>query len=309
MIQKTILFFALLITMSNYGQKQQASPYSFFGIGNNFLSKTVEENTMGGIGTALSIPGSLNFSNPAALSGLRFTTYSLAVINSSNWVTDQNTTQKSSIFSLSYLGLGIPIGDRGGLTAGIRARTGVGYNMYATDATNALSTYAYEGSGGASSLFVAGGYQIAKGFSLGLEAAFIFGEIEHVVTEQQDGISYDSREKSNSSLRGIETKLGLFYTSKIGKTKNLNLGLTIANNSEIDITETSVFYKEFFSGDSEEIKLTLDPVMYYGTVVNPLNTTVAVAYGNRSKWQTSFEYSFNKAQSFSGEALSITQEV
>ena len=152
-------------------------------------------------------------------------------------------------------------------------------------------------------MFVAGGYQIAKGFSLGLEAAFIFGEIEHVVTEQQDGISYDSREKSNSSLRSIETKLGLFYTSKIGKTKNLNLGLTIANNSEIDITETSVFYKGFFSGDSEAIKLTLDPVMYYGTVVNPLNTTVAVAYGNRSKWQTSFEYSFNKAQSFSGEAL------
>jgi hypothetical protein len=227
----------------------------------------------------------------------------LGVINTTNEVTDQNTTQKRSIFSLSYLGLGVPLGDKGGLIAGIRARSGVGYTMFATDKIDPTKTYTFEGSGGASSLFIAGGYEIFKGFSLGLEAAFIFGSIEHLVTGEKEGITYDSRERSSSSLRGIESKLGLFYTSKVGKTKNLNLGLALANNSKIKVTETSVLYTGFFSGDSEAIKTTLNPVTVYGTVVNPLNTTVAIAYGNRSVWQTSFEYSFNNAQSYTGETL------
>lgn len=303
MIQKTILFFALLISMSNYGQKQQASPYSFFGIGNNFLSKTVEENMMGGIGTAVSVPGNLNFSNPAALTGLLFTTYSVGAINTLNELSDNETTQKNSVFSISYLGLGVPLGDKGGLTAGFRARSGVGYTMYATDATNELSTYTFEGSGGASSLFVAGGYQIFKGFSLGVEASFIFGSIEHLVTENQDNITYDSQEKSESALRGLETKLGIYYTTMLGKTKNLNFGMTVENESNINVTETSVFYKGFFTDDISSVKKTLDPVTVTGTATTPLNATFAIAYGKRSKWQTSIEYSARKAQTYRGQTL------
>lgn len=302
MIQKTILFFALLISMSNYGQKQQASPYSFFGIGNNFLSKTVEENAMGGVGTAVSVPGNLNFSNPAALSGMLFTTYSIGVINTLNQVTDQTTTQKSSIFSLSYMGLGIPLGDKGALTAGIRARTGVGYTFYGQGESDGVETsQVFEGSGGASNLFVSGGYQIFKGFSLGLEAAFVFGSIEHLVSEDQEGLSYGIREVSESALRGLETKAGLFYSTMLNKSKNFNVGFTVANESTINVTESSQLYKVNQSNGS--FKTSLPATSVEGTVVTPMNTTFALAYGKRSVWQTSFEYSFNKAQYFTGETL------
>lgn len=303
MIQKTLLFFAMLFTITIVAQKQQASPYSFFGIGNNFLGKTVEENMMGGIGTAISGPLDLNFSNPAALSSLRFTTYSVAAINTLNQVTDLNSSQRSSVFSLSYLALGLPLGTRGGLTAGLRARSGVGYTMYGTNTSNTESQYVFEGAGGASSLFIAGGYNVFKGLSIGLEAVFIFGEIEHLVTEQQTGVTYDTREKAISSLRGVETKLGLYYEHKVGKASNLNLGFTLANENDLKVTETSTFYKGFFSEGSESIKLSLPPVTMSGTVVNPLNTTVAIAYGKKSKWQSSIEYSFSKPLSFEGETL------
>lgn len=301
MIQKTILFFALLISMSNYGQKQQASPYSFFGIGNNFLSKTVEENSMGGVGTAVSVPGNLNFSNPAAMSGILFTSYTIGALNTVNQLVDQNTTQSNSVFSLSYLALGIPLGDKGGLSAGLRARSGVGYTMFGSDGEN--SSYTFEGSGGASSLFVSGGYQIFKGFSIGGEISYVFGSIEHLVTETQEGVTYDSQEKSNSSLRGIEAKLGLFYSKTLNKTKNFNVGVTLANESTIKLSETSVFYKGFFTDNLNSIKKTLDPVSVTGTAVTPRNITGAIAYGKRSVWQTSLEYSFNKAQYFTGETL------
>ena len=302
MIQKTFLFFALLITAQHFAQKQQASPYSFFGMGNNFLAKTVEENMMGATGTALSVPGNLNFSNPAAQTNMRFTTYSLGVINTLNEISDGTNKQRSSLFSLSYLGMGIPLGNKGGITAGLRARTGVGYTLYGEN-EDMTSDLTFEGSGGASSLFLSAGYQIFKGFSLGAEASYVFGQIEHVVTEVQDGITYDTREKSVSDLRGLEAKLGMFYTKRVGKTKNLNLGLTVVPESTINVTETSSFYKLSDSDINDFPRKTLEPVTVKGSVTTPLNTTMAIAYGKASVWQSSFEYSYNKAQQYTGQTL------
>ena len=65
----------------------------------------------------------------------------------------------------------------------------------------------------------------------------------------------------------------------------------------------TVFYKGFFSDNVNSIKKTLDPVTASGTAVTPRNITGAIAYGKRSVWQTSIEYSFNKAQYFTGETL------
>lgn len=309
MIQKTILFFALLFTVTLVAQKQQASPYSFFGIGNNFLSKTVEESMMGGVGTAIADPVHLNFSNPAAQSHLRFTTYALGVVNTLTQVSDGSNEQRSSIFSLSYLGIGIPIGRKGGLTAGLRARTGVGYNLYGNGEDDLgepdpTIDYTFEGSGGASSLFIGGGFEVIKGLSLGAEAAFIFGEIENIVTEEQEGVTYDTRERSSADLRGFETRLGMHYQGKLGASNVFSLGMTVGLNSEIDITETSTFYKGFFTSSIENIKNTLEPVVYNGTAITPLNTTFAIGFGQTSVWQSSVEVSFNKAQSFEGDALS-----
>ena len=313
MIQKTILFFALLFTVTLVAQKQQASPYSFFGIGNNFLSKTVEESMMGGVGAAISDPVHLNFSNPAAQSKLRFTTYALGVVNTLTQVSDGANEQRSSIFSLSYLAIGVPMGTKGGFTAGLRARTGVGYNLFGNGEdelgeVDPTVDYTFEGSGGASSLFVGGGYELFKGFSLGAEAAFIFGEIENVVTEEQASIVYDTREKSSADLRGFETKLGMYYEGTLKESKVFSLGLTVGMNSDIDITETSTFYKGVFSSSLENIKNTLEPAVYYGTANTPLLTTFAIGYGKTSVWQSSVEVSFHKPQSFEGDALKNNTE-
>ena len=313
MIQKTILFFALLFTATLVAQKQQASPYSFFGIGNNFLSMTVEESMMGGVGTAISDPVHLNFSNPAAQSKLRFTTYALGVVNTLTQVSDGVNEQRSSIFSLSYLAIGVPMGTKGGLTAGLRSRTGVGYNLFGNGEdefgeVDPNIDYTFEGSGGASSLFVGGGFELFKGFSLGAEAAFIFGEIENIVTEEQASIVYDTREKSSADLRGFETKLGMYYEGMLKDEKVFSLGVTLGMNSDIDITETSTFYKGVFSSTVESIKNTLEPAVYYGTANTPLHATFAVGFGETSVWQSSVEVSFHQPQSFEGDALKNNTE-
>ena len=303
MIKKSILLFTLIISTSLVAQKQQASPYSFFGIGTNLESKTIEESLMGGVGTAISDPIHLNFSNPAALSNLRFTTYAIGAKNSQTMVSDATTTQKSSIFSISYLAMGIPLGNSAALTAGFRGKSSVGYNLKEGDFNSVDGLYTYEGTGGASSLFMGGGVKVFKGLSVGLEGAFIFGDVNNTITYHQVDTQYDTRKKIVSTLRGFDTKFGLYYEDKVSKKNRYTLGLTFLKSKDITVSEVSSFYKGFFSSEFESIKSALTPVDLVGSIENPIKTTFAVGYGQFSKWHASLEYSFNDAVRYQGETL------
>ena len=75
MIRKILVAFLLITSTNLIAQRTSSSPYSFFGVGEEFSARTVEQNSMGGIGVAFSHYKYLNFTNPAAYSDLRFTTY------------------------------------------------------------------------------------------------------------------------------------------------------------------------------------------------------------------------------------------
>lgn len=304
MIKKNILFFALVFSINAIAQKQQASPYSFFGIGNEFLSKTVEESQMGGVGAAFSDPLHLNFSNPASLTGIKFTTYAIGGMNNQTTVSDEANTQKSSVFSLSYLALGFPVGDKIGVSAGLRVKSGVGYSLTEGDVSDTDGLYTYDGSGGLSSIYFGAGYKLFKDFSIGLETSFIFGTLTNKITQQQQDLQYQIRQKTESAIRGLEAKLGMHYHLKTSTKHGVNMGLVFTKNNDLSVNETSILYNGFFNEDSESIKSTLDLDPSNGTVNKPVNTILSVGYGEFSKWQASLEYSFNKAMSFSGTALS-----
>ena len=68
MIKKIIGSLICLISFATYAQKNNISPYSFFGVGDNSSLKTVEESSMGQVGGAFSSPFQLTFTNSASLS-------------------------------------------------------------------------------------------------------------------------------------------------------------------------------------------------------------------------------------------------
>ena len=303
MTYKTILFFALIFSVGMAAQKQQDTPYSFFGVGTLFQAKTIEESMMGGIGTAISDPVHLNFSNPASLSGLRFTNFSVGVVNSQTTISDAEVQQKTSVFSIPYVALGIPLGNKAGFTTGFRAKTAVGYALTDGDIASDEGLYTYEGNGGSNSLFFSMGVRVFKGLSVGIEGAYVFGDLENTITHQQNEILYDTREKTTAVLRGFDTKLGLHYQGKVSKKQVYNLGMTFLKSKELKVTETSSFYSGFFSADFESVKNTLAPVTKEGSINNPLNTTLAIGYGELTKWYASIEYSFNDAVTYNGSTL------
>ncbi|RZQ51134.1 hypothetical protein C1E23_21230, partial [Pseudoalteromonas phenolica] len=77
MIKRLILGVFTLGTLTISAQRNSASPYSYFGIGESFEAVTVEQASMGGIGAAMKNNRYLNFSNPASTADLRIATYGI----------------------------------------------------------------------------------------------------------------------------------------------------------------------------------------------------------------------------------------
>ena len=133
MVKKIIVVvITIFITIASFAQNNNTSAYSFFGIGDVNKSNTVEELSMGGVGVSMSDNFHLNFSNPAASSALKFTTYSLALENKNVTAKDASGTEKAATTYLSYLALGIPLGEKGGMSFGLLPNSAVGYNLKST---------------------------------------------------------------------------------------------------------------------------------------------------------------------------------
>ena len=129
MIKKTLVAFLLITSASLTAQRTSSSPYSFFGIGEEFSAKTVEQNSMGGIGVAFSHYKYLNFTNPAAYSDLRYTTYSFGMLHSDLTIKDASLEQTGSSTRLSYFALAFPIGKKAGFSVGMQPVSSVGYSL------------------------------------------------------------------------------------------------------------------------------------------------------------------------------------
>lgn len=199
-----VIFF--LFTVSIFAQQGTTSPYSFFGIGSLKFKGTIENRSMGGIGI-LADSIHINVQNPATASQLRLVTYSLAGSYRRTDLKSGDEKQTATTTSLDYLTMGIPMG-KVGVNFGLLPFTSSGYKL---ENTSDDVVTRYEGSGGLNKAFLAVGYELFPGFSLGVDANYNFGNIESVATTVQANIQYGTREINRSSVLGFSFNFGAHY--------------------------------------------------------------------------------------------------
>jgi len=128
MIRKFLVITLVLVTAITSAQEATSSPYSFFGIGSLNFRGTVENRLMGGI-SIYSDSIHLNLQNPSGLASLKLVAFS---VGGSHKLVNQKTqteTGKTSSTSINYLALGIPVGNKLGLSFGVLPLTAVGYDQ------------------------------------------------------------------------------------------------------------------------------------------------------------------------------------
>lgn len=298
MIRSIVVIFLLLNSVNFIAQRTSSSPYSYFGIGDQFSPRTIEQNSMGGIGVAFNHYKYLNFTNPAAYADLMYTTYTVGLLNSDLTVKSGTAEQNSNSTSLSYIALAFPLGKNAGLSFGMQPVSTVGYSLSNTVVVDGTITEgtAYSGNGGVNRLYSSFGIRVYKGFTLGVEADFSFGGIENSIINQRANASLATKYNEVINLRGTSVKFGAQYQKELENKLKITAGATVKLGNNLNVEGNDYLYSfRFASSGAESPRDTLSSTVIDGEFNLPLKSNFGIGLGKSDKWYAGVEYESQNA--------------
>ncbi len=296
---KKLTSILLVITTSVIAQRNNPSPYSVFGIGTNYKPKTVEQSSMGGVGVAMQEYNYLNFVNPASVASLRVTTYTIAGQTSFLTLKDANSSQSGHTTDLRYVAFGFPIGKKAGFSMGLQPLTSIGYSFtdkqYDGDKMSELTRY--KGKGGTNRIYGNFGIDIYKGLSIGVEGAFIFGNIEKSIVETKKDAISSTKYESDATVRGLQIKAGIQYKTDLSKKIQLSTGLAVKFLENLKNSGDEKLYSLIYDkGGYEMPRDTLYNRNFNRNVKVPVSVTAGFGLGKVNKWYVGLNSEYQGAK-------------
>lgn len=291
MIKKIIAGFCLLSSGIVLSQENNASPYSYYGLGDQKFKGTVENKTMGGLGTVRDSVH-INLQNPATYNALAFTTFTIGANTSSTVLKTASEKENANRTTLDYLAVAIPTGKLG-IAFGIMPYTSVGYRIENTETgEDDLTRYRrFEGSGGLNRVFAGAAYSITPKLSIGANFQYDFGNIETKSIVGISDLQYPTREINNSHYDGASFNIGATYKTKFKSltwvtAANFTPSTTLSSEVERDIATITLS-----SSGSELVVDELEAVKYEEDIKQPSRFSIGTGIGLPSKWYLGAEYS------------------
>lgn len=300
-----LLFF--FCSLSFYAQENSASPYSFYGLGENKFKGAQENRAMGGV-AVFRDSLHLNFQNPASYSFLNRTAFTVGMNQNRTSQATENSSGEVRRTYFDYMALGIPIG-KFGASIGLMPYTSVGYKLFnvSTDEQGSQRSRIFNGRGGTSRVFGAVGYQVNKNLSFGMDFGYIFGDVQTRSVEYITGVQYGTRELTNSDISGAEINLGAMYNKKITERYTLFASATFKPESNFNISNLSTV-STVQSGGSIDLEIPVDELETRNekrTIKNPTRFTLGAGFGDVNKFVIGTEFTFTQNDAFGNRLLDI----
>ena len=290
-LKKLVVVLFVFCGLSAFAQLGTSSPYSRFGLGDLQGNAFPVYNALGGGVTALSSSNSVNPSNPASYTSFRANSFLFSTGGMHKTTQLQNSTDKqvTNNSAFSHLTIAFPISSKLGASFGMLPFSDIGYTLNARD-TVVNADMIYTGDGGLSKVYFGGAYEPFKGFSVGINASYLFGGLNRRKKLDYDDESFfDSRSNSSINLKGYYYELGLLYKKELANEKELSFGLTANNNSTLRAKRTNIV--ETISGENEIVKDTARNVVEWGEVTLPNYISTGLMYRDGEKWLLIADYS------------------
>ncbi|RRB07526.1 hypothetical protein [Larkinella rosea] len=209
------------------------SPYSALGIGEIYGNNNITNMGMGGLGTAYANGFFLNSVNPALLVRNRYTIFEVGLLGQTKRLSDsRGQSQRDFGANISYLTLTFPVTRYWSAGIGLRPYSYVDYQTtqyQKVPGTIYESEYVYHGKGGLNKAVFTNGFSITRNFFVGVEAAFLFGNI----TNDSDsrlligGDDITVKRSTLTSYSDVVWRFGAAWRPKIAKDWFLNVGATV----------------------------------------------------------------------------------
>ncbi|MCD8297559.1 MAG: hypothetical protein LUC88_08300 [Prevotella sp.] len=254
-----LLFF---ITMA-YAQSGTNSPYSQYGLGQLTEQSSGFNRGMNGLALGFREHNQVNYMNPASYSSIDSLTFIFDVGLSGQLTNFKEGTQKINARNgdFEYAVAGFRAFKHVGVSFGIIPFTNVGYSYavtdYLGDTRTTTYTNTYSGSGGIHEIFLGAGWEPFKGFSIGANIGYIWGDITRYVTNSYSDSYVNTLSKYyKSESYSYDLDFGVQYSVNINKKNNLTIGVTyglghklgtdpeclvISNNPSTGVADTTSF--------------------------------------------------------------------
>ena len=231
------IFVAFLIALvfTSYAQLNINSPYSRFGIGDLKESGFVHNRAMGGIGASNGELFYINNVNPAVLQRSKYTIYEIGLQNPIRTLESTTSTTTNADLNLDYLALSIPVNNKWKFAVGLNQYSQVNYDINSTESINDQDQveYNYTGRGGLNKFYLSNAYRIVDDtssgttISLGLEASYLFGQIEQNQSSQllENGSSIDEiiSFRNDNAYTGSHIKPGISLRKEVLYYNTINI--------------------------------------------------------------------------------------
>lgn len=319
MIKKLVAGLCLLCATAAFSQENNASPYSFYGIGDTKFKSTAENKSMGGIGS-ISDSIHINLQNPASYSQLKFTTFTVAASQMHTKLATDTESGNASRTSLDYIALAFPF-KKIGFAFGLMPYTTVGYRIQNTqiDSDTGLAfRKKYDGSGGLNRTFAGLSYKVTSKLSIGAEFNYYFGNIQtqsivdvvdYDPTDDIDGatLQYRNKEVNSSDYNAIAFNVGAYYQTLVNKKYTWTASATFTPETKLkgQTTRTVAIIPGASTGSETPIDSDTETV---GADDNhmPMKITAGSGFGVVRKWFAGFEYTYTGNDVLSSRYYGVT---
>lgn len=291
---------------ANYG-----SPYSRFALGDQQPFSLAQHRAMGSATLALFDSVGLNLANPASLSALRLTAIEFGGFGQASRLRTETATQDRSNINFGYLMFGFPVNKHWGTAVGFQPYAFTNYNLVSrVDSGFATWREEYQGKGGINQLSWANGFDLGKGFHLGLTTHFLFGEVlqeRRFVYDFPDSLYLlNVRVTDRVRLADVQLSLGLQYRREWtkGEGKRSRRFVTAALQADLptQLRGTNDFVADRFRLVGSRL-VVLDTVSNQsgnaGNISMPLQLGVGFQIGAHNWWQFSAEARYAQWSQFS----------
>lgn len=288
MIKKIIAGFCLLFASVAFSQENNASPYSYYGLGDQKFKGTTENRSMAGLG----VQGDsihINLMNPATYNSIKSTTFTMGAGVANTNLETSTSSDKVSRASIDYLAVALPF-NKLAVAFGLMPFTSVGYKIKDTEvgSDNITRNKSFDGSGGINRVFAGVSYQIIPELSVGADLAYNFGNIETTSLVNITGVQYATQETNKSHYSGASVNLAANFNTKINNKLRWTSSVTYSPgynlSSDIDRQISTV---STVNGATNGV---LDVVSYSEDVKMPAAYSIGTGIGQDRKWFAGAQY-------------------
>ena len=219
------------------------SSYSRFGLGLPADPSQGFNRSMGGVAQGLRANSRINKQNPASYSAMDSLTFlfDVGMGLQQTRMRQDGALLKANNTTFDYVSAAFRLRRHLGVSVGFMPYTNIGYN-FSRQEDVATDTYTqqritqkldYSGSGGLREVYVGAGWQPFKGFSLGFNVGYLWGDLDHAVTQSfAENGSASTDYSSLYTFYGADIStwkgdVGVQYQHLLNSTNLLTVGVTV----------------------------------------------------------------------------------